>query len=242
LKTRKSFMNSLSITAGIVGALLSLSTASATTIPAGVVNFAGTVTVNSGGVFFANGASVAHLIDAGTPDTGAYNGLTGGTIKDLVTPIQIGTLTTPINQFLTFNTSTGPVLFDLTAINPGVGTVPACTSNATGSVCTPPGSPFTLTQLSTGAVGIQLSLSGIAYTGSSSTGTDATIGVFTTQNTNPGSITGILAAVAGGGITNSYSATFSSVPPGVIPEPGTYVLLGLGLISVASIRKRTRKV
>jgi hypothetical protein len=237
LKTTTSLRNSLPFAAALVGSILSISTASATTIADGQANFTGNVTVNTGGVFFGGTLNVP----AGSVETGGYNGLSGGTIKDLLGPPQTGVLATPITQFITFNTATGPVFFDLTTIAAGVGSNAACGSNTVGNMCTPTGSPFTLTQLASG-VGIQLSLSGVAYTGTSATGSDATVGIFTTQNTIPGTITSILAAVVSpSGITNSYSATFSSTAPTVIPEPGTYMLLGLGLITVASIRKRTRK-
>jgi hypothetical protein len=83
LKTRKSFVNSLSITAGLFGSLLCISTASATTIASGQANFNGTVTVNSGGVFFFDNGMAPNIFNASSPDTGGFAGLTGGTIQSL---------------------------------------------------------------------------------------------------------------------------------------------------------------
>jgi hypothetical protein len=240
VKTTKSFISSLSVAAGFIGCLLSTSTASATTIAAGQVNFAGTVTVNTGGVFFSNGAGVSHLIDAGGPDTGGFTGLTGGTIQDLTgAPI-----TGPVNfsHFLTFNVPGGAVFFDLQNIAPGLGNNAACGSNTVGNVCTPSGSPFTLIQRATNQVEIDLSLSGVAYTGIVTTGSNPTTGLLTTQNLIPGTITDVLAAVSSpNGITNSYSATFSAAPSGV-PEPGTLgmIFTGLGMLGTSLFRRNRR--
>jgi hypothetical protein len=240
MKITRSFINSLSVTAGLIGGLLSISTASATTITAGQVNFAGTVTVNTGGVFFANGVGVSHLIDPGGPDTGGFTGLTGGTIQDLVGAPTTGSVN--LSHFLTFNVPGGSVFFDLQNIAPGLGNNAACGSNTVGNVCTPTGSPFTLIQRAANQVEIDLSLGGVAYTGIVTTGSNATTGLLTTQNLIPGTLTGVLAAVTSpNGITNSYSATFSAAPSGV-PEPGTLgmIFTGLGLLATSLFRRNRR--
>jgi hypothetical protein len=182
-----------------------------------------------------------NFFNSSNPNTGGFAGLTGGTIQNLTGAALTGTV--PIPHFITFTVPGGPVFFDLMSIAPGLGTSGACSSNTVGNICTPTGSPFTLIQRTAGQVEIDLSVSGLAYTGVVTSGSDVSTGLFTTQNLIPGTITAILSAVTSpSGITNSYSATFSATAPGpVIPEPGTYVLLGLGLISVASVRKRTRK-
>jgi hypothetical protein len=241
LKFTKAFTNSLSLTACLIGSLMCTSTASATTILTGQVNFGGTVNVALGGITFFNGVGTAHLVDPSAPDTGGYSGFTAGTIKDLLGPATTGPVS--IAQFLTLTVATGTVFFDLQNIAAGFGTNAACGSNTVGNVCTPLNSPFTLIQIAPNQVAISLSVSGVAYSGTAATGTDVTTGAFTTQNLIPGTITGILAQVGtAGGITNSYSATFSSVTPTGVPEPGTLAMIftGLGMLGTGMLRRNRR--
>jgi hypothetical protein len=244
LKNKKVLIDSIPLTAVLLGSLLSISAASAATIVAGQVNFTGTVAVNTGGVFFANAVSTPHLIDPSNPNTGGYSGLTGGTIQDLTGPATTGAFS--VSHFITFNLPGGPVFFDLQNIAAGLGTLAACGSNTIGNVCTPAGSPFTLIQVAANQVEIDLSVSGVAYLDVVTTGSDPTSGLLTTQNLLPGTITDILAAVSSpGGITNSYSATFSSLAPGTTlgtPEPGTLgmIFTGLGLLGIRLFRRNRR--
>jgi hypothetical protein len=237
-----SVLKRASLAVGIVAS----SSAFATTIiipPGGtaVANIEGCVLVNPSGVFFSGSSlcTTSNVFTPGSPDTGSYAGVTGGTIQNLVGPPQTGSVS--IVDFLTFTAPGGTVHFDLTHIDPGFGNLAGCASDAVGSMCTPTGSPFTLVQQTSNKVLISLGLDGLAYLGTSASGSDATAASFSTQVV-PGTITSILAAVqTPGGFQSSYSATFASVAAPAIPEPGTYILFGLGLISVASVRRRARK-
>jgi hypothetical protein len=159
-----------------------------------------------------------------TPDTGSFTGLTGGTITNIVGPPTVGSH--PISDFITFNTPSGTIFFDLQTIAAGTGTAAACTSNAIGSICTPAFSPFTLIQVGPDTVAISLGLGGIAYTGNSASGSSAAIVLFTAQDT--GTITSILSS----GISGAYSATITTTPT-TVPEPSSFMLVGtsaLGLL------------
>lgn len=213
--------------------------ASATSIIAGVANITGSVTVTSNAINFAPTFGVPPMAS----ETGAFVGLTGGTIGTLSVPpyaALTGPVTSPLGvDFITFSTGlTTPIDFDLTFIQPGVGTLAACVSNTVGNNCTPANSPFTLTQLASG-VEVGLTLDGNSYTGSSATGTTPTAGVFSAQIViDGGTITGVLAALAAGSVSGqTYSASFIATPTVTsTPEPSTGIsfLFGAGLIGLSS--------
>ena len=225
--------------AGVSAALLLISTSAfATAILPGQANTSGTVTVSSLGIFFFGApGSTPNVFDLGAPNTGGYAGLTGGTIQNLPGGVN---LAPNVTDFTTFNGPVpGPVMFDLATFFLGTGTLAGC-NNSLNSVCTPTGSPFTLTQLANG-VSLTLAGSGWAYTGTSGTkdnAADPTAVVFTSQNLIPGDILDILAESATvGGFTNSYSATYSST---AVPEPTTALLMGAGLFLCGLAKRKIR--
>lgn len=221
-----------------LGSLLVVS-GSAAFIPTGQANISGTALVGSNFIDFFGPplGSTPNTFSVNQPDTGGFSGLLGGTIQDITG--------LPVLKQITFLVPTslanplGKVFFDLQAFGPTTGTAAGCSSDAVGSLCTPAGSPFTLKQTAAMAVEIDLNVLGISYAGSSATGFDPTVGLLTTQNLIPGTISGVLAQVRNGGITNSYSATFSATAPNPTPEPASMFLLGTGLIGVGfSVRKK----
>ena len=193
------------------------------------------MTVSASGVTFSNFSTIGAL------DTGAYANNTAVTQGNLVgTP----TLTPNLVGWATFTVPSGLIIFDLGTIDAGIGTAAQCLSNTIGNQCTPSvTSGFTLTQVAANKVSISLNGNGIAYMGSSATGSSPAGVAFTSQNLIPGTITGILGLVnsQAGFVADSVSATYSSVSPSAVPEPATSgligtALLGLGLFS----RRRTR--
>jgi hypothetical protein len=215
----------------VLGALVLISgSAFATAIGSGEANTGGTVLVNSSGIFFTN-------FTAPGPNTGAYGGTTGVTQGNLV---GAPTLTPNLSNWATFTTPTGTITFDLQTLNPGFGSAAGCTSNAVGSTCTPSAtSGVTLTQISSNQVQIALSGSGIAYLGTSGSGSTKTVVSFTSQNNLPGTITEILAEViSGAGFTDSVSATYTSTS--AVPEPATLSMMGLGLLGLGLVRRRKK--
>lgn len=178
--------------------------------------------------------------------TGSFSGLTGGVYN---TPTLSQTATLPIVNFISFNQGVAvPIDFDLQQIMPGFGTLANCASNTIGAACTPTGSPFTLIQTALGAnpeVAVTLSLSGIAYTGSSASGSSNAGAIYTTQLTMPpedcNTVTTCLSLLSGGGsLEANYSANFTTSS---IPEPGSMLLMGAGLFGVGLFSKRRiRKV
>lgn len=178
-------------------------------------NISGCVLVNVNGIFFSDSAcATPNVFGAGLPNTGSYDGQIGGTIQNLTGTAVVGTLAKPLVDFATFTNPKGNVFFDLQTINPGFGTAAGCLSDAVGSICTLPGSPITLIQLTAGSVAISLNVSGQAYLGSSGTGTTPTTALFTSQNVIPGTITAIIAAaLSPAGFQDSFGAVFFSATP-----------------------------
>ena len=127
-----------------------------------------------------------------------------------------------------------------------------CSSNAPGVTCTPANSPFQITNglaNSNGqvdSVSISLTTDLYGYTGTSGVNYNQAnkyTGIFTTQGavTGGNNIAAILATISQGGFVEaSWSATLAPVITQT-PEPGTYVLAGLSLISIGLVRRRMRK-
>jgi len=200
----------------------------------GQANIAGNVNVDLNSITF----NPTFTNTPGAMETGSFAGLTGGTIMSLVGGPKTGSVNIP--NFMSFNLGVvTPVTFDLTFIAPGVGTQAACASSTPGSLCTPNNSPFTLLQLTSSTVVATLQLNGQAYTGSASTGTSATTGVFSTQTVVDGTLPQIISALNAGQSLNgiTYSASFVASP---VPEPASMLLMGLGLAGAGLIARRKK--
>jgi len=246
--------------------------ASATPLVVGVASLNGTATVTNTTIQFFDNANTANTLSgAASGNTLSYSTLNGlpnaVTINELVggpysgpVPAEPG----PGTDFATFNTTPTLIDFDLTEIQPGVGTPGACFSDASGNDCTPlvdttaagdpwvatcPAghtcvvSPFSLLQVS-GGVDIFLVLDGMAYYNPPGSGPNnsptianlSTQGVFETY----GGIVEIDNALhtGNGQVNASISATFGST---AIPEPTTALLSLSGLFGVALFYRRRSK-
>lgn len=202
----------------------------------GQANIGGNVTVQDGTIGFAPTITST----TGATETGSFAGFSTGTIQPLTGGPITGNLAVPVTDFITFGTGVAaPVLFDLTYVAPGVGSLAGCSSASFGASCTPAGSPFTLFQLSSNTILVSLQLNGIGYTGTSASGSSPVTAIFSTQTT--GTIPQIYGTLAAGGAISgvTYSASFiaSSSSPSV-PEPVSMGLVALGLIGAGLVARR----
>jgi hypothetical protein len=214
-----------------LGCFIAVSPLSATAIT-GTANVAGNVVVTATSATF----NPTLTVPPGSVETGSFVGLTSGTYNQ-TTLTGVGAVS--VAPFITFSGGLAtPVIFNLTTIMPGFGTLAGCTSGAIGAQCTPAGSPFTLIQSAGNTVSVVLTLLGDGFTGTAASGTSSTVGAYTTQVTTPGTIAGILAQLGtpGGSINQSYSATFTAT--NVIPEPASVLILGMGLLGIGVISRR----
>src|ERR1035441_7144419 len=142
----------------------------------------------------------------------------------------------------------GTLSFDLTTLGPA--SAVACTAGmALNTSCSVGGTgPFLLTKTSATTSSISLLASG--------TVSDGTLpisnwtGLYTTQfNLAPIDIQNFIMGLAdpntglgciAGSCTNTYSGTFAVTIGPTVPEPGSMILIGAGLVGLASLRRRKR--
>lgn len=141
----------------------------------------------------------------------------------------------------------GSLSFDLTSLGPGVAN--PCTAGMTnGQSCSIPGSPIILTE-NNGDTGVQLSAAGTVSDGT--TPISSWSGLFTTQfnGLDPIDIQNFILGIpdskvnhgcVSGSCTSAYSGSFD-VAFTAVPEPGSMVLIGGGLLGLAATLRKRKK-
>jgi hypothetical protein len=230
-------------TAAVFAGSLIMNSASLHATPiTGILNTTGSVAVSSSTIdFLPAGTGTGNFgVDPFT-QTGTFSGLAGttGTIKDLNMATQPVGSPFVLTDWLRF--SADPTIsFTLTSLPVGVFTTAGCVGTATaGQNCTPPDSPFNLTNTSATSSVVSFKTGGTVLNTATSEVSNFD-GTFSTQFTDQ-NLQQLLATIsAGGSVSATYSANFIVTSPEGVPEPATitFMLGGLALIAAGAVRKR----
>ncbi len=229
--------------------LTALGTAAATPIT-GVLNISGSVEVSGTTTQTIDFLPLDTLVGSVAADpftnTGSFAVLNTmntaapatGTIKDLTGPPLTGSIIVP--SFISGFSLGSNIVLNLSFINAGTNGSAGCgAAPAAGDICTPPGSPFNLSDVASGgtlATAINLGVSGTAVNTLTGEVSDFT-GLLTTQI--PGiTYQQILSTLAAGGsIETSYSGSFTAV---AVPEPATFGFIGFALVGLGMLARKRR--
>lgn len=217
----------------IIGGLLFFAAVGFAT-PTGTLRIAncdgGGVTVTANTIDWLPVGGGVGCIVTGTPTNITYSGGTlgvgvPGTIKDLPTA--------PLTDFMTF-TGAGDLHFELLGLGPGPANLNCAGLNPFESCSAFAGSPFALTLAADGQQTI-VSLRAFG-TVTDATGYGSWNGSFsvTIPDLTPAQIASII-NTPGGSVTSTDSGSFILT---AVPEPGSFALIGGGLIGLALFRRR----
>jgi hypothetical protein len=239
------------LTPSILGAatfaVLSMFYGVAHAIPiSGILNATGSLVESNGVITFTNSGPIGGGIFAVDPSsTGFWASLAGtsATVQPLSAAIEPPGFPVNIPNWITFN-GVPTISVTLNLVLPGIHSAAACgAAPAAGQNCTPPGTPFNLTNLTASSSVESFGLQGTVVDTSSPGETSSFSGLFTVQFPSL-SYQSLLASLGGGAsVPTTYSAAFTATPNPVIstPEPSTLSLIGFGgaVLSAGLLIKRT---
>lgn len=176
--------------------------------------------------------------------------------QETITDLNFGTepvnLTFPAQNFMSFPVNTGApfnticgvgLCSDLmiTFISPGTDPIGTCLTNATGNTCTPqlaPGVPgaFNFANFNDPNFGLS-STATFSVSGVSRDGSGKWSAIFTSQFLGQSYEQVIATLTNSGSVSNSYSQA-TLVVTSAVPEPGSLIMIGSGLLGLAAFLRR----
>jgi hypothetical protein len=220
-KKNKLFANSL-LAVTVIGASLLLPGKAQAALLLGTLNFNGNLSISTGLIDFQTTTGGPTGTVTFTSSTGDYTPFAGstGTLQDInnsTFPIPTGAGF--LDFFLTSGAFPAGVKFTMTQLFPGIQGTAGCVS---GPNCTPPNSPYNLTNTSGTTSTASFTVSGVESDGVTTT---PFTGVFTAQFGTQ--FQPLLAAINGNGtVTTSFSGTIVTAAP----EPGSLPMLAGGVL------------
>ncbi|HZS56447.1 MAG TPA: PEP-CTERM sorting domain-containing protein [Bryobacteraceae bacterium] len=232
---------------GLLSAVILSAPLGATSIGAGQFNLAGNLYINTTSVLFGLNSVPPpgdQLAAIQLPETGPFSGLLPSGPPATIHNIPMnpafpsGALSLP--QWIVL-----PNGIDVDLQNVPINqSIAVCTGtsadNGIGNSCRPnTGSPIVLTETTTG-VTAKLNVLGIAYSGTSTTGSSSLSGLLS-ANFDSDTISGLLSAFAPGGsgfVNTSYSGNFTVTPSSGVPEPSMLAGFGLGMLALGFYRRK----
>jgi hypothetical protein len=228
----------LMLPAVLIGASLLMPASGEASLLLGTLNFNGNVVISTGLIHFTDAMGNPPGMVTVTPSTGSFAPDAGmsGTVKDITNsafPIPTGDGSLP--DFFTAGFIPLTTHFNMTFLFTGIEGTAGCVS---GPNCTPPNSPFNLTNTTPSTSTASFTVSGTevdTLTGMST----PFMGIFTAQFTIP--FQSLLSIVNGNGsVSTSFSGTI--VTAAQAPEVGSLPMLGGGLLMIGfalGLRKYT---
>jgi hypothetical protein len=225
---------------------LLVAAAMVTTVPAfaDILSTTGSVEVTAGSIAFYPLGGNAGDFNVGPPDTGIFATLPGtsGMIMNLSSVNEPINTIVNVPDFMTFTGDPG-LSFTLTELLGG--TLGACPGPPplAGQSCTPPGTPYNLTNLTPTSSTAGFSIVGYVVNSAQPGVQTPFSGIFTTQFANE-SLQQVLASITTGGTADAtYSAQFITSPVVGTPEPGTMLTFlagGILMLGIGTFGKKLR--
>lgn len=206
----------------------------------GNLNGNGSLVLTNGLVTFTNTGPIGGGIFTVDPSsTGFWTSLAGttATVQPLSAVAEPPGVPVNVPNWMTFSAAP-TVSVSLNLVLSGLYSAAACgAAPAAGQSCTPTGTPFNLTNLTTTSSFASFGIQGTVLDTASPGQTSSLSGLFTAQFADMNYQTLLTQVGGGGALATTYSASFTATP-NAVPEPTSLSFLGLGVLALGALRYR----